>query len=130
MKLFLQINLSDWKTQSYNSPWLEQVKKSSQEIIVADVDPDSEATYVNHLNKLIEQADEIFALVNVEKETKLGIAMPLLYSLLRLQHKVKCVCMTGSHSYAEKILNTMRDKYFPNLPDKKITRLIDGFCKG
>lgn len=129
MKLVVQIELNDWKSRPYEKFLLSLAKSFSQDISVADIDQDSEPSTAASIVKLIDQATQVFVIVNAQPESKLGSCSEIFYRLIKNQAKVKQVLFNGNNLFAEKILKVFGDQTSHNPTEERARQLIAIFCE-
>jgi len=129
MKLILQIELNDWKERTFANPLLSLAKSINQQIVVADLDQDSEGGTTENIIQLIEKATDILLIVNARPGIKLGASAAVFYKLIKSQEKVKQVCLQGSNLFAEKMLQVFNNRLSTNNKAEENQEVIQHFCK-
>jgi hypothetical protein len=129
MKLVLQIELNDWKNRPYEKVLLSLAKSLSKDISVADIDQDSEPGTAASIVKLIDQATQVFVIVNAQPESKLGSCSEVFYQLIKNQVKVKQVLYHGNNLFAEKLLKVFDEQMNHNPTEEIAKQLIAIFCE-
>ena len=72
MRLFLQIDISDWQQRGYDKPFSRYAPALASDIMAADIDSQSDTTVVDLVIRLIDQAEKVFVLVYAQPEVTLG----------------------------------------------------------
>lgn len=123
MRLFLQINLVDWKADGYDKPLLRYASSLADDIIGTDVDAGSEPHVVNMVGKLMEQTQLMLVVVKASPEQSLGAANALFNLIIQHQDKIFRVILDGQHPMAEKMMALLGDAYL-TANDDEITKSI------
>jgi hypothetical protein len=129
MKLILQIELNDWKERAFANPLFSLAKSIHQQIVVADLDQDSEGSTTENIIQLIETSTEILLIVNAQPYIKLGASAAVFYKLIKSQKKVKQVCWQGSNLFAEKMMQVFNDRLSTYNKAEENQDIIQQFCK-
>lgn len=128
MRLFLQINITDWKEQSYEKPLLSFASSLADDLIGTDIDSHSEQYVADLVAKLADQSKAIFLLVMGESGVPLGVGGFLLNKLLRTREKVSQAVLMGNNEFAEKMLKPFGDRFRKDDDEGKVKELIRLFA--
>lgn len=128
MRLFLQINITDWKEESYEKPFLSFASSMADDIIGTDLDSQSDAYVADLVIKLISQASAVFLLVIAKQGVPLGVANSMLNNLLKINEKIDQVVLYGHHDYAEKLLSPFKDRFKKTDNEDDVKKLIKDFA--
>lgn len=128
MRLFLQINVTDWKEQSYEKPLLSFASSLADDLLGADLDSQSEQYVAELVGKLADQAKSIFLLVIGKPGVPLGIANVLLNKLLRDKEKISQAVLMGQHEYAAKMLHPFGPRFKQEDSEERVKELISLFA--
>lgn len=129
MRLFLQINITDWKGQSYEKPLLSFASSQADDLIGADIDSQSEQYVADLVTKLADQAQAIFLMVVSDPGVPLGTGGLLINKLLRTRNKVSHVVLYGKNEIAEKMLKPFGERFKAEDDEARIRELISLFAK-
>ena len=132
MRLFLQINIGDWKEQGYVKPMLSFASSQADDIIGTDLDNESDADVVELIKKLIEQSQGIFLLVYSHHNPQLPLnrILSLINELFNHRQKIHLAVLSGEHTALEKLLNILEDKFIKNSSDELIRKMIKQYALG
>ncbi|NJM25708.1 MAG: hypothetical protein HC859_09670 [Bacteroidia bacterium] len=128
MRLFLQINLVDWKTDGYDKPMLRYASSLADDIIGTDLDASSEAHVVNMVGKLMEQTKLMLVFVRASPEQPLGAANALLNLVIQHREKVFKAILSGSHPMAAKMLAVLDDVVVIANDDEDTKQIVREFA--
>jgi hypothetical protein len=129
LRLFLQINISDWKETGYSKPLLSFASSLADDIIGTDLDCQSEPIVTELVTKLIGEAEKVFVLVVADNaELQLGSAMKVLNHLLRVKEKIHLALLSGHHETAEKMLKPLQVNFKKQDDEGLIRKLIKQFA--
>jgi len=124
MRLFLQINICDWKDLSYQAPLTGYASSLSDDIIGTDLDYQSEPYVADLVLKLATQAEVIFLyVVAIDNTLPLGTSLTVFNQLLRSKEKIQKAILFGEHSIVDKMLRPLQDK-FSNYSDEETIKTI------
>jgi Tfp pilus assembly PilM family ATPase len=127
MKLFLHAELIHWQQSTYEKPWLSYATALSDEITGAEVDSQSEDSYVDLIIRLCKEAKVICVVVQTGSEP-LGRLLKLFHSLLREEHKINSIILTGSHASLERLFQSLGDRFIRESDPEKIKLKIQQFA--
>ena len=130
MRLFLQLNILDWKEQTYEKPLLGYASSLADDLIGTDIDSQSDAHIAELVIKLSAQAESIFLLVIASADCPLGTALPIFNSLLKTRQKVDRAVLWGTHEMAAKMLSPFSKKFSREDNEEKIKLMIRDFAQG
>jgi len=129
MRLFLQINICDWKDLGYQTPLTGYASSLSDDIIGTDLDYQSEPYVADLVLKLATQAEVIFLyVVAANNALPLGASLTVFNQLLRSREKIQKVILSGEHSMADKMLRPLQDKFINANDEETIRTLIQHFA--
>jgi hypothetical protein len=128
MKLFLQLELRKWQDTGYEKPMLSFASSLSSDVIGAEIDNQSESSIVEMVIKLCDQVDRIFILIQAQPDESIGSILKLLNHLLRNDHLIHTVVLSGNHEPAEKLLRTLETRFKKVDKQDKIKELIKDFA--
>lgn len=131
MRLFLQINIGDWRGQEYVKPMLSFASSLADDVIGTDIDNHSDGHVVDLVKKLIAQSRQIFVLVySDDPRQPLNGVLSLVNELFNHKSKIHLAVLAGEHSTMEKLLSTMDEKFVKNTEDELIRKMIKQFVRG
>jgi hypothetical protein len=128
MKLFLQLSLRPWQDTGYEKPLLTFASSLSSDVIGAEIDNQSESSIVDVMIKLCNQVDQIFILIQAQPDESIGSVLKLLNHLMRNDHQIHTVVLTGNHEQAEKLLRTLGQRFKKEDDQEKIKDWIKKFA--
>lgn len=129
MRLFLQINIIDWKESGYSKPLLSFASSLADDIVGTDLDCQSEAFIAELVVKLVQEADQIFVLVMADDSSlSLGGTLPVLNQLLKAKEKVHMAVLSGEHERVQKMLSPFQENFKKQSDDALIRKLIKQFA--
>ncbi len=111
MKLFLHLELRPWQDSGYEKPLLSYASSLSSEVIGAEIDNRSEGSIVDVVIKLCAQANKIFVVIHAQPDESIGSMLKLLNHLLRNEHQVHTIVLTGNHEQIEKLLRMLELRF-------------------
>jgi len=131
MRLFLQINIGDWKEKGYIKPMLSFASSLADDVIGTDVDNQSEQHVVDLVQKLVKQSQRIFLLAYASDSTQpLNGILSLVNELFSNKDKIHLAVLSGEHNTFEKLLATMEEKFVKNDEEELIRKMIKQFARG
>jgi len=128
MKLFLHLELRPWQNSGYEKPLLSFASSLSSNVIGAEIDNQTESAIVDVVIKLCNQMSQIFILIQAQPEESIGSTLKLLNHLLRNEHLVYTIVLSGSHDQAEKLLRTLDQRFQKEDDPEKIKERIKEFA--
>lgn len=128
MKLFLHLELSSWQNSGYEKPLLSFASSLSSDVIGTEIDNQSEGSIVDVVIKLCSQMSQIFILIQAQPEESIGTTLKLLNHLMRNEHQVHTIVLSGNHEQAEKLLRTMDQRFKKEDDQEKIKEWIKDFA--
>lgn len=128
MKLFLQLVLHPWRESAYEKPLLSFASSLSSDVIGAEIDNQSESAIVDVIIKLCNKVDQIFILIQAQPDESLGSVLKLLNHLLRNDHQVHTIVLSGNHEQAEKLLRTLGQRLKKENDQEMIKEWIKEFA--
>lgn len=131
MRLFLQINIGEWRDWQYASPMLSFASSLADDVIGTDVDNTSEPHVVDLVKQLVSQSQQTFLLVCAEgRDQPLNNVLSLFNHLFDCQEKIHLAVFSGEHATAEKLLRTLDEKFVKNNEDELIRKMVKQFARG
>jgi flagellar biosynthesis/type III secretory pathway protein FliH len=128
MKLFLHLELRPWQDTGYEKPLLSFASSLSSDVIGAEIDNRTESTIVDVVIKLCSQVNQIFIFMQTQPDEALGATLKLLNHLLRNEHQVHTIVLSGNHAQAEKLLATLDHRFKKEEDTEKIKGWIEAFA--
>jgi hypothetical protein len=129
LRLFLQININDWKETGYGAPLLSFASSLADDIVGTDLDCQSEPYIAELVTKLIDEAEKVFVLVNAsDNSLPLGAALKVLNLLIKSKDKVHLALLSGDHDMAEKMLTPFEENFKKQNDEHVIRKLIKQFA--
>jgi len=128
MKLFLQLELHKWQESPYEKPLLSFASSLSSDVIGAEIDNQSESSIVDVVIKLCNQVNQIFILIQAQPDESLGSTLKLLNHLLRHEHQIHTIVLTGNHEKAEKLMQPLNERFRKQDDQEKIKAWIKDFA--
>jgi len=129
LRLFLQINIVDWKETDYSNPLLSFASSLADDIVGTDLDCQSDAYVAALVTKLIGDAEKVFVVVKADHATlPLGGALTVLNHLIKVKDKVHLALLSGEHAMAEKMLTPFQENFKKQNDDALIRKLIKQFA--
>ncbi len=128
MKLFLQLELCKWQESGYEKPLLSFASSLSSDVIGAEIDNQTESSIVDVVIKLCNQANQIFVLIQAQPDESIGSVLKLLNYLLRNELQIHAIVLSGNHEQAEKLLQTLNERFKKEDDQEKIKELIREFA--
>ena len=128
MKLFLHLELRKWQDTGYERPLLSFASSLSSDVIGAEIDNQSDSSIVEVVIKLCNQVQQIFVIIQAQPDESIGSTLKLLNHLLRNDHQVHTVVLSGNHEQVEKMLGTLERRFKKEVDHKRIRELIKNFA--
>jgi len=129
VRLFLQINIVDWKEAGYSKPLLAFASSLADDIVGADLDSQSEGYIAELVLKLVKDADKVFLFVIADNHAlPLGGALRVVNQLIKSKDKVHMAVLSGEHGIAEKMLTPFQENFKKQSDDDLIRKLIKQFA--
>jgi hypothetical protein len=129
VRLFLQINIVDWKEAGYSKPLLSFASSLADDIVGTDLDCQSEPYIAELVIKLIHEAEQIFVLVVAENPVlPLGASLSVLNQLIKSKEKVHMAVIAGEHAIAQKMLTPFQENFKKQNDEALIRKLIKQFA--
>jgi hypothetical protein len=129
MKLFLQIDIGDWKQRHYNSGLVSYASSLAADVIGTDIDNESESQVIDIVLKLVDQAESILVFISAMPDTSLGGAGKMIQSLHIHQNKIWQLVMLGKHSGAEELMQVFDKKFMIAADEGDVKKQIHNFAK-
>jgi bifunctional ADP-heptose synthase (sugar kinase/adenylyltransferase) len=99
-----------------------------RDVIGAEMDNQSDASIANLVIKLCDQMQSIFVFIQAQPEQPLGAALKVLNHLMRSKNKIYAVAFVGSNEQAERLMNTLQEKFIREDSADKIKDRIKEFA--
>ncbi|HCZ34348.1 MAG TPA: hypothetical protein DHV26_00310 [Cytophagales bacterium] len=129
MKLFLQIELIQWREARYQKPMLNYASSLSDDLIGAELDNQSDGSIADLVIRLCDQVEAVFVLINAQPEEPLGVTLKLIQHLLRKEENIYKVVLAGNHLILERLLSTLNEKFIKEIDPEKIKPVIRSFAQ-
>ena len=97
-------------------------------MIGAEIDNQTESSIVDVVIKLCNQANQIFVLIQAQPDESIGSVLKLLNYLLRNELQIHAIVLSGNHEQAEKLLQTLNERFKKEDDQEKIKELIREFA--
>jgi hypothetical protein len=121
MKLFLQVDLKKWQDTSYDKPLLRFASLLSDDLIVAEIDNQSDTSVVDLIVRLCSQASTLFLFIQASPDEPIGAVLKLLNHLLREETKIHQVILHGEQADVQRLLASLGER-FTRLNDPEIRK--------
>lgn len=128
LKLFLHLELKPWQESTYEKPLLSFASSLSGNLIGAEMDNQSDASIADLVIKLTAQTEKIFVLINAEQQEPFGSTLKLLNNLLRNDHQIHTIVLSGEHEQTEKFLGSLGSRFQKESDAEKIKERIREFA--
>jgi hypothetical protein len=128
LKLFLHLELRPWQESSYEKPLLSFASSLSSNLIGAEMDNQSDGSIAELVIRLTTQTEKIFVLIQAQPEETFGSTLKLLNSLLRNEHQIHSIVLSGNHEQAEKLLGTLGARFIKESDPEKVKEKIREFA--
>ena len=129
MRLFLQIDIGDWKERNYNNPLVPFASSLAPDLMGTDIDNQSESTVIDLVIKLAEQAEHLFVFVVARSEAPPGSADKMLRFLVEHKNKVQQFVLQGEHGAIEKTAQCFEDRFLKTENLDQVKKLIRDFAE-
>jgi len=129
MRLFLQIDINDWRQRSYTKPFSNYAPSLASDLMAADLDNQSEPAVTDLIFRLVNEAEQVFVLVYAEPGAALGGSLKLFQHFFSVEDKMHALVLCGKNEAAEKMLRPFQEKYKTAETDETIKKLIEEFAK-
>lgn len=111
VKLFLQIELGDWRDSTFEKPLLTYASSLSSDLIGAELDNQSETAVADLVIRLTDQVQSLFVFVQAKADQPLGVTLRLFHHLIKNEKKVDRVILSGSHDPVTKMLAPLGNRF-------------------
>ena len=128
MKLFLHLELRKWQESGYEKPLLTFASSLSSDLIGAEMDNQSDASIADLVIRLCDQVQSIFILIQAQPNEPLGSSLKLLNHLLRTPEKIHSLVISGNHEHAQKLMNTIGERFKKEDDPENIKTWIEEFA--
>jgi hypothetical protein len=128
MRLFLQIDISNWQQRGYNKPFSRYAPSLASDLLAADVDNESDVTVVDLVIRLVDQAEKVFVLIYAQPEVPLGSSSKLLNHFFLTENKIQVIVLSGKNEMTEKMVKPFGEKLRREDDVEKMKKLIEEFA--
>lgn len=128
MRLFLQIDISNWQQRGYDKPFSRYGPSLASDLMAADVDNESDVTVVDLVIRLVDQAEKVFVLIYAQPEVALGSSSKLLNHFFKTETKIQFIVLSGKNEMTEKMVKPFGEKLRREEDAEKIKKLIEAFA--
>lgn len=111
VKLFLQIELGDWRDSTFEKPLLTYASSLSSDLIGAELDNQSETAVADLVIRLTDQVQSLFVFVQAKADQPLGATLRLFHHLIKNEKKVHRIILSGSHDPVTKMLAPLGNRF-------------------
>lgn len=108
MQTAIYIEISDILNFSYEKPILQFVKTHFPEVIIYDLDSQSDSSIVRYATELLDKADKAVICIQAS-EAKTGVLLSFFEKMINCKHKC-FVWFNGQNTLVEKMLSIFDDK--------------------
>ncbi|MCE7864514.1 MAG: hypothetical protein DYG99_13315 [Bacteroidetes bacterium CHB5] len=129
MKLFLQIELIQWREAGYQKPMLNYASSLSDDLIGAELDNQSDGSIADLVIRLCDQVESVFVLVRANPDEPPGVTLKLIQHLLRKEEKIYKVVLAGNHVSLERMLLVLNERFVRENDPEKIKPAIQAFAQ-
>ena len=129
MRLFLQIDIGDWKQRAYNNLLISYASSLTDDLIGTDIDSESESAVIDLVITLADQAEAIFVFISVMADSNVGNAAKMMRYLHQHQHKINQFVMLGEHPEVENSGEYFDDRFLKAKDDEQVKALLHNFAK-
>lgn len=129
MRLFLQIDVGNWKQRRYDSLLVPYASSLADDLIGTDIDSESESTVIDLVIKLTEQAESIFVFISTMPEAPLGSADKMMRYLLQQKSKTNHIVILGENPVIEKSIRNFGGRFLKTKSHEEVKDLIHNFAK-
>lgn len=128
MRLFLQIDISDWQQRGFDKPFSRYAPSLASDLMAADIDNESDVTVVDLVIQLVDQAEEVFVVINAQPEVALGSSSKLLNHFFKAENKIQFIVLSGNNEMAEKMAKPFKEKFKKEEDIENIKKMIEAFA--
>jgi hypothetical protein len=129
MKLFLHLQIGDWRQFSYHQPWLAYASSLADEVVGAELDSQSDTFVADLVTRLCLEAGTIFILVEATPGPPLGVVLNVINHLYVHEEKIVRIVFRGQHERLEKMLTPFEKKVVCSETDESLKEAIQTFVK-
>ena len=129
MRLFLQIDIGDWKQRNYHNPLVPFASSLAPDLMCTDFDNESESTVIDLVIKLAEQAEFIFVFIAANSEAPVGSVVKMIRYLLQNDGKVQNLIMLGEHSAIEQHAQNFEQRFIKAGNIEEVKKLVRDFAE-
>jgi hypothetical protein len=127
MRLFLQIDIGDWKQRAYSNLLVPYASSLADDLIGTDIDSESESAVIDLVIKLAEQAESLFVFISVMPDAAVGSADKMMQHLH--QSKIHQVVVLGENSMVEKYAQNFEGRFLRAKDNEEVKKRIHDFAK-
>lgn len=129
MHLLLYIQVKTAENIRFGNP-LSALTKTRPELLLLDADNHSEALVIHHQLQMIQKAESIILVLDVQEEVSLGKVIRLLEKLLRQKTTQLSVFLHGQNKVIENMLKVTKVQFEPIQDEKglysSVTEVVQG----
>jgi len=129
MRLFLQVDIGDWKERNYNNTLVSFASSLAPDLMGTDIDNQSESTVIDLVIKLIEQAESLFVFIVANPDASIGSTDKMLRYLLQHKTKVLKLVMLGQHEATERSVLEFEGRFLKAENPDQVKELIRAFAE-
>ena len=129
MRLFLQIDIGTWQQRSYYTPLVAYASSLASDLMGTDIDNESEASVIDLVIKLAEQASSIFIFIAITSESALGGADKMMQYLIRHESNIHQIAMVGEHATIEKLCQNFPGRFLNVENQEDVKKLLRDFAE-
>jgi len=128
VKLFIQLEIGEQKGS--DRAWLHYASSLSSDIMGTDLDNHSDDIVTGLVRRLIDQADTVFLLVEVnDPRSPLGATSSIIQHCLQYQDRVGNIVLSGNHEETERLSGGFSEKFIKEDREENIKQLIKAFTQ-
>ena len=128
MRLFLQIDMGDWKTRSYHNPLVAYASSRAADLMGTDIDNQSESGVIDLVLKLVEQADFVFVLVVAAPGGQPGSVEKMFSYLLQHKNKVDKLVLLGENESIKIMETGFQERFIAVTDSNEVKKMIRDFA--
>lgn len=128
MKLFLQIDIGEWKSENYKKPLVHFASSLADDIIGTDIDNQSESTVLDIVLRLIDQTQTVFIVVLIQPETTPGGTEKIFHHIRNLSEKVYRIILSGENDWIATSLKPLSKRIVQEQKEEEIRKHIEAFA--
>jgi hypothetical protein len=129
MRLFLQIDIGDWKQRDYGNRLISYASSLADDLVGTDMDNESESQVADIVLRLVEQAESVFVFISATTFASMGSAGKTLDRLRHHENKVHRIVLLGEHTEVEKLAEVFESRFLVTTDKEQVKKLIHDFAK-